>query len=274
MKNGMASRRRRAPGNGKTLPAVRPNAGIEATYRKKLDKLIADMQRSITYWVERTYRGNLPETVGMAQDMSAARTLTQRMRYLGRIWQRRFDRAATEMAREFATSSSTRADGAFRTILKKAGFTVKFTMTPAANDVVQATIGENVSLIKSIASEHLMEVEGLVMRSVQRGRDLGELSKQLQVRYGVTRNRAATIARDQNNKMTASINRVRQNELGITEAIWIHSTAGNHPRPSHVANSGKKYEIAKGAYIDGEWILPGEKINCRCLSRSIIPGLH
>ena len=157
--------------------------------------------------------------------------------------------------------------------LKKAGFAIEFKMTATANDVMQAIIGEQVGLIKSIASQHLSEVEGLVMRSVSQGRDLKTLSDELQERYGVTKRRAALIARDQNNKATASMNRVRQEELGITEAIWLHSHAGKEPRPSHMAANGKRYNLSEGMKLDGKYTWPGVEINCRCVSRSVIPGL-
>ena len=87
-------------------------------------------------------------------------------------------------------------------------------MTPALRDIRQATIGQQVSLIKSIPSQYFTNIEGLVMRSVQTGRDLGQLTNDLQEQFGVTHRRAAFIARDQNNKATASMTRGRQNELG------------------------------------------------------------
>lgn len=34
---------------------------------------------------------------------------------------------------------------------------------------------------------------------------------------------------------------------------------------------GRKFEIAKGCLIDGKRILPGEEINCRCVSKSVLP---
>jgi SPP1 gp7 family putative phage head morphogenesis protein len=158
-------------------------------------------------------------------------------------------------------------------ILKKAGFTVKFKMTPAMRDIMQATISQQVSLIKSIPSQHFTNIEGLVMRSVQKGGDLAQLTKDLREQFGVTRRRAVIIARDQNNKATSSMTRARQDELGISEAIWVHSGAGKHPRPTHVAMSGKTYDVRKGMWDPAvnRWIFPGEEINCRCISRSVIP---
>jgi len=257
--------------NPVTIEAVRPNAGLEAQYRKQLNKLIEEMHNSILYWLSAAYKSNTPE---MAQDASPAVELRNTMRKLSRQWMRNFNKGANKLAKHFAKSVFDRTDDSLKAKLKKSGFSVEFKMTSSVNDVFQATVGEQVSLIKSIASKHLSEVEGMVMRSVTQGRDLGTLTKELKERYGLTKKRAALISRDQNNKATATINRARQEELGITEAIWMHSHAGKEPRPSHVAADGKKYKIADGMYLDGKWTWPGVEINCRCVSRSVIPGFE
>lgn len=253
------------------LDPVRPNAGVEAAYRKRLDRLIEKMQRSLVYWLTATYRAKPPE---MASDASPANTLRDEMTSLGARWQAQFDEAAPALAEWFAKSSFDRSDYALREILKRGGFSVEFKTTATVNDVFQATVGEQVGLIKSIASEHLSEVQGMLMRSVQQGRDLGSMAKELEARLGVTKRRAALIARDQNNKATATITRARQQELGITEAEWMHSYGGKHPRPSHLAANGKRYDISKGMYLDGVWTWPGREINCRCVSKAIVPGFR
>lgn len=258
------------PAKPVTIRAVHPNQGLEVAYRQRLDALIEEMQASLVYWLKARYRANPP---AMAQDESAAMAMRRAMGELSRRWQSRFDRAAPDLASYFATAVGQRTDAALKAALKKAGFTVEFKLTREANDALQATIGENVGLIKSIASQHLSDVEGMVMRSVAAGRDLGTLTKDLQARYGVTKRRAALISRDQNNRATAIITRVRQEGLGITEAVWLHSAGGKHPRPSHFAFNGQRYNIAEGALIDGERIYPGSLIGCRCVSKSVIPGL-
>ena len=40
----------------KLLRAVHPNAGVRIAYRKRLDNLIAEMQRSVVWWVRAAYR--------------------------------------------------------------------------------------------------------------------------------------------------------------------------------------------------------------------------
>lgn len=261
----------------KVLAAVRPNEGLEAAYRAKIDRLVGDMHASLLYWLTAAYRAKPPEMAAddVFVDMSSGMAMRAAMRKLARRWQRNFDKAAPELAKWFSQAAADRSDRQLMAILKRGGFTVSFKMTAAANDVMQATIGEQVGLIKSIAEQHLSQVEGLVMRSVSLGRDLGTLADEIEARYGVTKRRAALIARDQNNKATATMQRVRQLGLGIKQAQWCHSHAGAHPRPSHVKAAADKvvYDVEKGWYDpdEGQYIWPGTLINCRCFSRPILP---
>lgn len=256
-------------GRDQVLRPVRSNAGIEAQYRKRLNALIDDMHRSIVYWLSAEYRAQEPR---IAQDDSPADALRALMRRMAKQWQKNFDQGAEKLGAWFALKSRNYSDLALKGILRDAGFTVGFQSAQMLNDTVEAIIGENVSLIKSIASQHLTQVETMVMQSVQNGRDLGTLAKGLEKQFGVSKRRAALIARDQNNKATSVIARTRQKSLGITQAKWRHSHAGKTPRPSHVKADGQIYDIDKGMYLDGVWTWPGVEINCRCTCSPIIPG--
>jgi uncharacterized protein with gpF-like domain len=257
----------------KVLRPVRPNVGIQVTYQRRLDRFLDEMHRSLAWWLTAAYRKNRPE---VAQDESPARILGRATTRLTRFWLDRIEKLAPELAAYFAQTAATRSDAALRHTLKVGGFSVDFRMTRAMNDVFQATVQENVSLIRSIAQQHLGQVEQLVMRSVQAGRDLETLSQGLQHQLGVSKRRAKHISLDQNNKATGAMQRVRQLELNIQTAIWVHSTAGKTPRRSHVEAGRDKveYDIATGWWDPDErrYIFPGELINCRCVSRPVLPG--
>jgi len=261
----------------KPLAPVRPNAGIAAAYQRRVDTLLDEMHASLLWWLRAALRRREPEIVSlMAQDESPAIEIAAIMRRLARRWQRRFNAAAPELASYFATKAADRSDATLRSILKRGGFSVKFQPTRAWNDVKTSILTENVSLIKSIAQQHLTQVEGLVMRSVQHGRDLQSLVEGLENQLGVSKRRAKFIAMSQNNLATSSIQRVRQVELGIETAQWLHSGGGKHPRPSHVKAGREKVVFSiKDGWFDPDiqrntW--PGVEINCRCVSRPIIAG--
>lgn len=263
---------KRARGKEIELRPLHPNAGLTAAYRAKLDALIEEMDASVQYWVKVRYRNNEP--LMALDDILPANDLTRTIRALVKRWQKNFDKAAWDLADYFSGAVYARTDASLRNILRDGGWSVKFKMTREMRDVFNATRAQNVALIKSIPQQYLKNVEGAVMRSVQRGRDMGTLAKYLEKNYGVTKRRAAFIARSQNNLATSSMNNARQQELGITKAKWRHSGAGKHPRPTHVKNSGKLYDVKKGWFDPHEkkWILPGELPNCRCVSISVIAG--
>lgn len=252
----------------KTVRAIHANRGVESRYRKELEELIKEMSNSAEYWLAAQYRKAAPE---VATDALPAAEMAARVREVSRRWIARFNDMADDIAKRFASGSIKATDNSFQNALKDAGWAVDFKMTRAMQDVAKAAVVENVALIKSIPQQYFTEVEGIVMRGYSRGRDLQEITTELRSRYGITKRRAVLIARDQSNKLNAVTTQARRQELGITEAIWQHSHGGKEPRKSHVAADGRKFKIAEGCLIDGKWILPGEEINCRCVSKSVLP---
>jgi len=251
--------------------SVAANRGVEAKYRKDLRRMIAEMHASVEYWVTAAYRKDPPRMLALAEDATPSDKMKRVMNDLGKRWIDRFDEWAPKIAEAYLQAMFKTSDAAFRASLKSAGWTVEFKMTPAVRDAFNASLAENVGLITSIPEKYLQQVEGAVMRSYTTGRDLQGMVKELNKIYPGASHRAELIARDQSNKANAVVNRARQMELGITEAIWMHSHAGKNPRLDHVAANGKRYKIAEGCKISGEYIQPGEEINCRCTSRPVLP---
>lgn len=257
-----------------TARAVHANVGIEADYRKKLKRMISEMTNSVEYWLAAGYKKAPPRVatlVDMAEDASPSQHIQKLLSALAKRWVAKFDVRAPKIADAYLKGMFKASDSAMRQSLKDAGWTVEFTMTPAVKDAFNASLAENVGLIRSIPEKYLQQVEGVVMRSYSAGRDLHTMVKELKQLYPAASHRAELIARDQSNKANAVVNRTRQLELGITQAMWMHSHAGQNPRPDHVAANGKIYNIAEGCKISGEYIQPGQEINCRCTSRPVLP---
>jgi uncharacterized protein with gpF-like domain len=257
--------------SGKVLRGVRPNAGIESAYQAKLVRLVDRLHRSVLYWVRAAYRRNTP---AIAQDATPAEELLRIIEELRDRWTENIDGTAEKLAEYFAQSVADRSDAALKKILRDGGFSVRFQMTPAMQDVFAATVQANVSLIKSIPAQYFTQVEGIVLRGVQTGYDLHQITNDLQAQFKLTRKRAAFIASDQCSKANSVLSRVRHKELGLTRAIWQHSHAGREPRPTHVAMDGKEYDIDVGMYDSaiGKNTWPGIEPRCRCFSRPIVPG--
>lgn len=258
-----------------TIRPIRPSAALQVRYQTELEAAVDQMAHEVGQAVRGAYAAN-PSRLGMlfGLDASPAAVLTAAIRKQGRRWLRRFDDLSTRMAQYYTTAVQDRVDSSFRDDLRRGGFTVRFKMSAEMRDAFAAAKAEQVGLIRSIASQYLSQVEQAVMQSVSTGRDLGGLAQTLEKRHGVTRRRAAFIARDQNNKATATMQRARQLSLGITKAKWLHSAGGHEPRPEHVAFSGKVYDVREGHDFDnGEGIVwPGTAINCKCVSVPVVPG--
>ncbi|QCE35650.1 hypothetical protein FAI40_10105 [Acetobacteraceae bacterium] len=221
----------------------------------------------------------LEEPVLLAQDASPLFNLRSIVDDLTKEWTSAWKKKAFEIAKKFVLGGEKHSSFQFQQVLKKSGFTVKFRPTEEIKQAMALSIAENVSLIKSIASKYLTDVEGAVMRSALAGRDLATLSTELEEKYGATKRRAAFIARDQNDKVTAVVNRERRLALGITQAVWIHAGTPKKPRPRHLRAGHEKliFDIAKGAPVgddNGNYVQPGEEVYCGCTSRPIIPGFE
>jgi hypothetical protein len=77
--------------------------------------------------------------------------------------------------------------------------------------------------------------------------------------------RIELIARDQNSKLYSSLNLDRLRDNGIEKFMWIHSSAGKVPRPSHVAKDGEIFTMDDARLWTGpkaDQGPPGWAINC------------
>jgi len=252
----------------KLAKPVISNCGVAIRYRRAMDKEIQAMFDSFEYWLQATYRKAPPL---LAQDASPVDIVKKVFAKLSKYWLDRFNDSAKKIAKYHVGRMFLTSDKSLQNVLKDAGWAVDFKMTKEMTDALNANIAANVGLIKSIPAQLLPQVEGIVMRSYSSGRDLKTMVDDIRALHPVSQKRAALIARDQSNKANAVVNRTRCLELGITEAKWMHSSAGKKTRKSHVEANGKIYDIARGCKIDGDYIQPGELINCRCTSRVILP---
>lgn len=257
-------------GQSRTVRAVHPNAGLRARYRRAMVAMIRRMAVSVEAWVLEQRRIDPPV---LAQDESPSARMQRDFGAIAAKWQKHFDDLAPTVAENFLKNQFRGTDAAFRQALLDAGWAIEFVLTPAMRDAFEASLAENVGLIRSIPQQYLREVEGIVMRNYAAGRDVKSMAREIRGRFKVTSNRAWLIARDQSNKANSVVQKARMMELGITEAIWMHSYAGREPRPTHEAMNNKRYKIAEGMYDSAVKynVWPGSLINCRCLSRAVLP---
>lgn len=146
-------------------------------------------------------------------------------------------------------------------------------MSGDMNEVVKASVAENVGLIKSIPAQYLQGVNGAVMRSITTGNGLADLVPFLAKHKEITLRRARVIAMDQTRKAYTMLNRGRMEKLGLDKFEWLHTGGSNEPRKLHQQMSGNIYSLSNPPVIDlktGERGIPGQLINCRCRMLPVI----
>ena len=267
--------KRKAWAEARTKPPVfkgsplRNNAGIEAKYATVLGKLAAKLTKETTKEILALF-----ETDAASAHFAMDATISSQSRILTNSLKARFAALFAATAPTVATKMVDEAGSASKTALHSSlqdlsgGLSLKTSVdSPALQNIYKASVAANVSLIKSIASDYLQQVEGAVMRSITSGNGLADLVPALQQYEGQTHRRAKNIALDQTRKAYNSINKGRMQALGVKKFMWHHSGGGAHPREDHVDMDGEIFSFDNLPVIDqrtGERGIPGQAPNCKC----------
>jgi SPP1 gp7 family putative phage head morphogenesis protein len=129
---------------------------------------------------------------------------------------------------------------------------------------------ENVELITSLVGRELDTIQALLADG--EGRRVESLAKDIEERFGVTTSKAELIARDQTLKLNSAISHTRMSAALVTRGIW--TTSGDERvRESHAAMDGVEFDLDDPPEVDGEKVLPGEPVQCRCTTYPVLPEL-
>lgn len=269
------------------------NLSLQIWYRKELLKMVREMSKKTEKELLKAWKGALPKIEleakqaegepmakdslhGIAYDSSPAVELTKVIKRLRNYFNSHFQELGEKVSKKFASRAEKGVAVSLKSILKEEGFTVNFRMTRQLNDILQATVAENVNLIKSIHTMYFDQVQTVIMQAVKNGRDMEYIRKELTERFGVSERKAKIIARDQTNKAMQTISRARALETGITKARWVHIPGAKTSRETHKHFDGKPFDLNKGMYDKdvNKWVMPGELINCNCRFRLIVPSVE
>lgn len=134
------------------------------------------------------------------------------------------------------------------------------------NATLQAVLGENVALIRSLDDQMRNGISGAVFRALQNRTTGRDLAREIRKLAGTGQSRAELIAADQLQKLTGALDEQRQRQVGIEKFKWRHSGKA-HPRPEHVARDGVVYSwndpVAKNDP-------PGRAIRCGCRAQAVL----
>lgn len=239
-------------------------------YEDKVQKLIKRMALDYERQFKQLGKQNYTADASIA---SQARIL---LSALNRKWNQVFNKASSLITDSFTSKVNKDSKKRLQNSLTDMTglMTIKMPDMPQGmEDILKATVAENVSLIRSISSQFHDRIEGEVMRSIQSGRGTQGIFEYIKEQHGKSDKRASLIARDQTSKLTTAINRERMKSSGVRQFVWIHSGGGAEPRELHVRYDGQIFDLDDPPIIDertGEKGLPGEAINCRCRMKPVL----
>jgi len=137
--------------------------------------------------------------------------------------------------------------------------------TKQAASIRSSFVKRNVSLIKTIPSKHFQRLEEEIGKAFDKGTSSRVLKKTIREIGGVSKRRAALIARDQVGSLNSRLTKEKQKANGVAHFIW-RTVGDERVREEHEVLDGQRFPIDKGAPDEG---FPGEPINCRCFSEPV-----
>lgn len=186
----------------------------------------------------------------------------------------RFQRIADTIARSFVDDSLAFSDGVFSDETARS-VGINIYNTPRLREVISLAADQNAQLIRSIASQHINAISGIVYENVMAGNRPSAIEAAIRS-YGVTKSRAQFIARDQTAKVLSSISRARQQDAGFKFFKW-DTSHDERVRASHKEAQNRVTKYGVGVYrwddppvIHGERLTPGTDYRCRCVSLPVL----
>jgi SPP1 gp7 family putative phage head morphogenesis protein len=247
----------RKKGTTADLPIIEGRLGTEKAYYSALRSMLAEMARE-------TRESIIPAYEAEQRQKRAERTYTgdadqswfSRLRALTVALQR----VASDTVNRILGLEAVRHTDQFMAAAKKAiGIDLRSVVQQEdLADYLTAAAARNVSLITGLADDTVKRIEQTVPT----------LRKALQEDFGVADRRARLIARDQTAKLNSDLNRIRQEQAGVTSYSWLTSR-DERVRERHRKLDGKVYKWGEATGAE-QGLPPGQPINCRCVARGIV----
>lgn len=273
------------------------SSALERQYRIELKGLVDKMLKDVAEKIVNAYRKN-KDGFTFATD-GAFSNIDDELKDLEKKYREIFARQGELAAKRMVLRQLKYNRSSFTKIMKKLVPNDEEIPTLAGSiiprdmeQVIKASIMENVSLIKSIESKYFEQITGCVARSMQAGGSIKQLRQEILHYNGMTRRRADIIANDQTRKAYMSINLRNLSKAGIQKVEWVHSGGGYTVREYHYRKwdgvSGKddgrpnglngyifdidkppviQFQQGKQPEVRG---YPAQLPNCKCVLRAVV----
>jgi len=150
-------------------------------------------------------------------------------------------------------------------------------LKPSNNALIQ----ESIEWVQRNMDETLADMSANSLRLMAGGEDVEEVVKQFNELGRKRVESSKFVARNQIANFNSFNNKIRYQNLGITEAIWVTArdervrpAPGKKSPTNHRVREGKRFTLSEGLFssVDGKTLMPGQDFNCRCIMKPIIPG--
>lgn len=257
----------RKTGTVADLPAIEARLSTEKAYYAALRSMLAQIATE-------TREGIIPLYEAEQKQKRAQRAFTGDA---SRDWFVRLRALATQLSR-IATDTADRLLGLeaqrhTETFVRNAkrAFGIDLSAVVRQEDLeeyLQQAVGRSASLITGLADDVIKRIEQTIYSNSIAGNSVATLRKALQEDFGFGNRRAQLIARDQVSTFNSDLNRVRQEQAGVTSYTWLTSR-DERVRERHRRLEGKVYKWGEATGAENG-LAPGQPINCRCVARGIV----
>lgn len=265
------------------------NVGLQVRYQQALQRLVVPMTDETTKAVIKLFESEefekLQKQIGMDANITSRANMV--MKKLKAKFVQLFATSASSVANRMLSGMKQSSQTNLHTSLKQlsGGLSLKTSVVPPGlNDVINASVNENVALISSIPQSYLTKVTSAVMRSLTTGSGLNSLLPEIRKYSKESKRHTELMALDQTRKAYNNINKIRMQAIGIKQFVWVHSAGSQKPRKSHIKLAVPpdniysfddlpviNLEQVERGYEAPQRGIPGQAINCRC---TMIPVLN
>lgn len=293
-----------------TMKPLTPNAGIMRWYEKELRRLVRIIRKATEKGIEDIYKKEKQEIeITVAEDAANPVTMistflenaqgvvdaylnTESMTIAGRLLEK-INLASEKQFAAMVTNLQTQHPESdieeygkilklkrpYETAYMVEGELISDHLSEGVRLSIEASIAENVNLIKSISNTYFKDLTGQVMRFINAGMNFQELKEYINQLGTKTERRAELIAQDQTRKAFSTINAHRMADAGIRKFKWLHTGSGAHPREYHLRSyqngglNGGIFEFENPPVIDqktGEVGFPAQLPYCKCVMIPVV----
>lgn len=161
--------------------------------------------------------------------------------------------------------------------------TVQPKISPEHATRIASDYTKNLDLyIQKFSQEETEKLRKKVKQQAFKGYRYEGLVKEIQKSYGVTKNKAKFLARQETNLLMVKVKELRYTDAGVNEYKWVcvHSPKDRTPKQHTPGNvryyhgllDGKKFTWNEPPVVNskGDRKNPGQDYNCRCTARPIV----